>query len=312
MHQSAPTELLPALLALLETESVTLAARRLHVGQPAMSRTLERLRNALGDELLVRSGRNLVRTRRADALLPDVRDALFAAERVLSRAEAFVPRAARGAVTLSLGDDMQAIVALPLLEQLRARAPMLDVRIRPFSEGTAREALRGVVDVVVLPDLRGQYDIPGLDEIVLAPQYTRRFVVVSRAREKLALRRFLEREHVLVSPRGDEGGYVDDALRAEGLARRVAVTVPSFQAALALVARSDLVATLPDDVTRMLAPSLYAQVCPVPTPELPICVAWAARFASDERHAWLRAQVIEVMREVGRPASSPRRANRVR
>jgi DNA-binding transcriptional LysR family regulator len=296
----APTELLPALAALLETESVTLAAKRIGVGQPAMSRTLEKLRVVTGDALLVRTGRKLVRTKRATELLPEVRTLLVGAERVLAPARPFVPRTAVGVVTLALGDDMQAVLTGVLLERLRREAPGLDVRVRPLTADAAREAIRGVVDVGVFPDMRDQYVIPSIEELVLAPQYTRRFVTVSKRRRRLSMEPFLAAEHILVSPSGDEGGYVDDALRALGRKRRVAVTVPSFQAAIALVKESDLVATLPDDVTRVLGPKLHTQPCPVPTPALRMCVTWAARFAHDARHAWLRTLVIETVRNVGR------------
>jgi len=295
-----PTDLLPALAALLETESVTLAAKQMHVGQPAMSRTLEKLRAATSDALLVRSGRRLVRTARGDELLPEVRSLLATATRVLGPSVAFSPRDAAGVVTLALGDDMQAVLAGTLLERLRRDAPGLDIRVRPLSIDTAREAIRGTVDVAVLPDMRGQYAIPSMEDLVLSPQYTRRFVTVSRAKKKLSLDAFVAAEHALVSPTGTEGGYVDEALAAIGRRRRVAVAVPSFQAALTLVQQTDLVATLPDDLLRLLAPSLYRQPCPVPTPELRMCVAWAARFGPDSRHRWLRAHVVDVVRDVGR------------
>jgi DNA-binding transcriptional LysR family regulator len=300
MDQPVPVELLPALLALLETESVTQAARRMHVGQPAMSRTLEKLRAASADELLVRTGRRLVRTRRATEMLPAVRALLEGAQRVLGPARAFEPRTARGVVTLALGDDMQAVLSASLLERLRREAPGLDIRVRPISADIARDALRGLIDLAVVPDVRAQYDIPQFDEIVFAAQYTRRFVTVSRRRRRLSLEAFVSAEHLLVSPQGEEGGYVDDALRALGRKRRVAVAVPSFLAALELVRGTELLATLPDDVVSALAPRLFRQPCPVATPELPMCVCWAARFTTDARHRWLRTQVIEAVKATTR------------
>jgi DNA-binding transcriptional LysR family regulator len=300
VRMNAPVELLPALLALLETESVTLAARRMRVGQPAMSRTLEKLRKAVGDELLVRTGRKLVRTQRGSEILPELRTVLAGAERVLSPPTAFNPRTAEGVVTFAFGDDMQAALASPLLERLRTAAPGLDIRVRPLVLESAHEAVRGVVDLAVLPDLRSQYRIPLLDELVMSVQYTRRFVTVTRKRKKLTLEAFLKAEHALVSPGGEEGGYVDDALRALGLRRRVAVAVPSFQAAITLVRDTNLVATLPDDLLRVLAPELHRQPCPVATPELPMCVAWAARFTQDARHRWLRELLMQVVKELGR------------
>ncbi len=303
MPEPVATALLPALLALLETESVTLAAERIGVGQPAMSRTLEKLREATGDTLLVRDGRRLVRTVRAGELLPEVRAVLDGASRILAPAMPFEARTASGVVTIALGDDTQAMLTGPLLERLRAEAPGLDIRVRSIAASVAGDAVRGLVDLAVFPDMRGMYVIPSIDELVLRPVYTRRFVVASRRRRRLDLDAFLAAEHVLVAPQGTEGGYVDDALRPLGRARRVAVAVPTFQAAIALVASSDLVGTLPDDVLRVLAPRLHRQVCPVTTPDLAMCVCWAARFANDERHRWLRSLVMSTLTDVVRVRS---------
>jgi DNA-binding transcriptional LysR family regulator len=190
---------------------------------------------------------------------------------------------------------MQAVLAGALFERLRSAAPGLDLRVRPLTLDSAREAQRGAIELAVLPDLRSQYAIPALDELVLSVQYTRRFVTVSRRRRKLNLAGFLAAEHVLVSPQGEEGGYVDDSLRLLGQRRRVAVAVPSFLAALALVQSSELVATLPEDVLIALAPRLPRQPCPVITPTLPMCIGWAARFGNDARHRWLREQLRQVL-----------------
>jgi DNA-binding transcriptional LysR family regulator len=296
MH-ALPTALLPSLHALLDTESVTLAAARMHVGQPAMSRTLEKLREATGDALLVRAGKRLVRTQRADALLPELEQLLASAQRVLSPPARFSPASARGVITLALGDDLQAALSPSLLGALREEAPGLDVRVRPLSLRSAEEAVRGHVDVAVFPDLGRA--LPGLSELVLSPVYTRRFVAVTRRRRRLDLAAFVRAEHVLVSPEGKEGGYVDDALAVLGHSRRVAVAVPSFLAAIALVERTELVSTLPGEVVRALAPRLHRAPCPVPTPELRMCVAWAARFTSDPRQRWLRERVTRAVRELG-------------
>lgn len=297
-RMNAPTELLPALLALLETESVTLAAKRLGVGQPAMSRTLEKLRETTHDPLLVRTGRGLARTQHATEILPRVQAVVGVAEQVLAPAVVFDPLRTSGVVTLALGDDMQAMLAGKLLTRIRGEAPGLDIRVRPITRSIAQDAQRGIVDVVVIPDVRRDYAIPSMDDVVMKPEYVRRFVTATRTRRKLTLEAFASAEHVLVSPEGEEGGYVDDALRALGRRRRVAVTVPTFQAALALVRESELVTTLPDDLVRTLAPDLHRQACPVSTPELSMCVCWASRFTTDARHRWLRQHVAAELRAI--------------
>ena len=296
-----PVELLPALWALLHHESVTLAARDIGIGQPAMSRVLERLREQLGDPLLVRRGRGLVRSERGETLLGPAAEALEAARRVLAPPDRFEPATARGVVTVASGDDLQAVLAEHLLVRLRAEAPGLDVRILALGLDSVLDARRGVIDVAVGPDLRAVGGMPDLRDVVLRPVYQRRFVTVGARRRRLSLPAFCAAEHVLVSPQGVPGGYVDDALAKLGLARRVAVTVPTFQAALALVAATDLVATLPEDVVRhhggtRAREGLHVQRCPVETPTFPVCLMWSPHRAEDARHRWLRERVREVLR----------------
>lgn len=306
--------LLAPLVALLEEESVSAAAVRVGVTQPAMSRTLARLRAAVGDELLVKAGRGLRRTTRADALLPSAQATLAQASSLLSAPPPFSPKTATGTATLALGDDLQSLVGARVLLRLRERAPGLDVRLRALGPATLEEARRGVVDVALIPRL--PYGLPPLDEFVLKPLYERRFVTVSVQKKKLDLDAFCAAEHVLVSPQGVEGGYVDDALQQLKRRRRVAVTVQSFTAALEVLRQSpSLVSTLPRDVVRGLAPALHVQACPVETPHFPICLAWQARVSLDPRQRFLREVVVAGVKDVigrqmwgDREASTTKRA----
>jgi DNA-binding transcriptional LysR family regulator len=272
--------LLPALVALLETESVSLAATRLGVTQPAMSRTLGRLRDATGDELLVKAGRGLQRTVRGTALLDPARDALARATQVLSAPLPFEPATARGRVTVAMTEELQAMTGGRLLRRLRARAPGLDVRLRATGDGTVDEGRRGVVDVALSPIL--PVGMPDLSDFVVRPRYE----TVTRRRRRLGLDAFCRADHLLVAPGGREGGYVDDALARLGRTRRVAVTVLSFSSALALIAADDdLVTTLPDDVVQVLGAGLrrklHVQRCPVETPVLPVALIWHATRSRD-------------------------------
>ncbi len=288
--------LLPALVALLETESVTRAALQLGVGQPAMSRTLSRLRALTGDPLLVRTGRQATRTARGDILLPEAKAALQAASRAFAPPVAFVPASAKGTLALALGDDLSAMLVAPLLERLRREAPGIDLRVHALAAASVDAARRGTIDLVVCPDVGPEGGLPDISDFVRKPSYLRRFVTVTRATKRLSLEAFCAAEHILVSPRGDDQGYVDRALSSAGRRRRrVAVTVPSFQAALALVARTDLIATLPDDLIMALAPRLHTQRCPVATPELAMCMFWHARLTTDTRHRWLRTRIEDAL-----------------
>lgn len=295
--------LLPALVALLEEQNVSKAAARLAVTQPAMSRTLAKLRAATGDELLTRAGRGVMRTTHAATLLPAAQAALQAATAVLSTTIPFAPVTATGAVTVALGDDLQAMFGAALLSTLQARAPKLDVRLRGLSLGTVEHLRTGAVDVAIVPEL--PKGLPDLSDFVVKRLYQRRFATVSQRPTRLSLDAFCAAHHVLVSPAGDDVGSVDASLKKRGRRRRVVVTVAGFLPALALLqARDDLVATLPRDLVQTLAPTLTTSPCPTPLDPVDISLVWHARQTSDARHRFVRDVVSSTVQAVLRAATT--------
>lgn len=294
--------LLPALVALLEEQNVSKAAARLAVTQPAMSRTLSKLRTATGDELLTRAGRGLVRTTRASTLLPAAQAALSAATSVLSTTTPFAPATATGAVTVALGDDLQAMFGAGLSSTLHAQAPHLDLRLRGLSLATVEFLRTGAVDVAIVPEL--PKGLPDLSDFVVKRLYQRRFVTVSQRRKRFSLDAFCAADHVLVSPAGDDAGSVDASLKMRGRRRRVAVTVSGFLPALALLqARADLVATLPRDLVQTLAPTLTTSPCPTPLEPVELSLVWHARQTSDARHRFVRDVVTSTVQTLLRAAA---------
>jgi DNA-binding transcriptional LysR family regulator len=284
--------LLLALERLLATGHVGKAAAELGVSQPAMSRQLERLRGLLGDPLLVRVGRGMVLTARAEALLPLARTALEAVHAALRPPAPFNPLVAQGSFHLAIPDDVLAAVVLPLMEHLRTAAPRLDVRVRAMTRASLEALTRGTLDVAVLPDVRGMpgLNAPDLSEFVVQPLFTDRFVVVAARRiPRLTVQAWAARDHVLVTPAGEsERGIVDGLLAREGLSRRVALTVPSFQQAALVVASSDLVATLPERAARLSGVPLALHPPPLPMPPLPMNLVWHPRTTTSARHRFIR------------------------
>jgi DNA-binding transcriptional LysR family regulator len=289
--------LLRALERLLATRSVSAAARSLGVGQPAMSKTLQRLRGELGDPLLVRVGHAMVPTPRGAALAEPVGAALAAAGRVLARPEAFDPKTARGQFVLAMPEHAHTTVAVPFIERLEAAAPGLDLRIRTLTFASRVELARGDLHLAIVPDLSALPNLPkpDLSEFVVRPLYREEYAVVS-ARKRRPLRWTLDRyasaRHVLVATLGENDvGVVDPFLEKLGMRRRVAVTVPGFLQAARLVASTDLVATLPERVAHTTGYPLDIQRPPLELPELRMLVGWHPRDTNDPRHRWLREQL---------------------
>lgn len=298
--------LLIALDRLLGTGSVTASAAALGVTQPAMSRTLQRLRDALGDPIFVRDGRNLVPTERAKALAEPVSSALRAAARVFERPEAFDPLTARGELRIALGDEAQTAFAEAILTALWGAAPGVDVRIQRLTRDSVHAGRRGDIALALAPDLSAlPSDARAVDtsDFVAKRLYERRFVVVSsqqRPRRRLDLRAFAAADHLVVGPDADGRGFVDDYLAKLGLRRRVAATVTSFHTAAHVVARTHLVCTLPEEVARSADVALVIAKPPLALPLLPMQLLWHPRFTTDPRHRFMRELVGAAVKSVMR------------
>lgn len=281
--------LLVTLDALLSEGSVAGAAQRLNLSAPAMSRQLARIRYLLGDPVLVRAGRGLVPTPRAEALRGRLRGLVTQAEALvrgedeldLSRLErTFVIRANDGFV----GTFGAALASLCARE-----APNVRLRfVHPDKEDV--EALRqGRVDVDV-----GVISAMG-PEIRLQALFHDRFVGVVRPGHPLAqemtLQGFVSFPHVSVSRRGRFSGPIDEALSALGLTRFVAITVANFADTLAIVRTSDHVSAVPARLTQSARADLYSFELPVKTDALLISHAWHPRLDADPAQSWLRTMI---------------------
>ena len=120
------------------------------------------------------------------------------------------------------------------------------------------------------------------------------------AGEELTLARFLALDHIVVSITGVGPAPVDETLAAMGRMRRVKVRAPNFFAAMEIAARSDLVATLPESLTKVTATigQFVSQPPPLPLDDVPMSLAWHARHQNAPRHAWLRGMIVAAARDV--------------
>ena len=295
--------LLLALDRLLARESVTEAARELGLTQPAMSRSLQRLRLLLGDPLLVRVGRGVEVTERGRALRGPVEDALAAARRVLEPPPEFDPLSARGQLVIGLSEEGQLALADSIVRAVWAVAPNIDLRVRALSMQSLEEGRRGVIDLAIAPDLSalpGRAGAVDFSELAARPLYMRRFVV-ARAPETASptdLDSYCAAHHAIVSFEGGGLGFVDDLLAAIGRRRRVAASLSSFPAVARLVSRSSLLATMPEDVVRAMGYPLLISELPFDLPQLPMLLLWHPRFTPDARHRFLRDRVTMAVRSV--------------
>jgi DNA-binding transcriptional LysR family regulator len=284
--------LLVALDALLAERNVTRAARRLGLSQPALSAQLARLRDLFRDPLFLPAQRGVTPTARAIELEAPVRRALDEVRDVLAQGRGFDPATADLTVAIACSDYMQVAAIAPLALDLRVSAPRLRLAIRQLDGNLLGQQMEaGVVDLALMTPSTGP---PALRTRLL---FHERYVTITRRRHprvrgKLTLDDFVALEHVVVSPRGGGfGGPVDAALGKLGRKRRVAVSAASFLFVPELVARSDLIATVPERLVRERAERLQVLDPPLPLEGFRMGLVWHERTQRHPAHRWIRERL---------------------
>jgi DNA-binding transcriptional LysR family regulator len=282
---------------LLTERNVSRASKRLGLSQSATSHALARLRDAVGDPLLVRTPHGVAPTPRAEAMAEDLGAALSLIERAFVSKPEFDPRTARQRFAVAATDYAELLLLPSLVSMLERTAPGLEVWLRNVSSDSLPSLRRGEVDLAIgvfSPDEIG----PDLRRATLLED---RFVCIVRrghplVRKRLTVARFASAKHVLVAPRGKGGGPIDDALALRGHARSIAVAVPHFLAASHLVAQTDLVLTVAERIARFFAETLPIRVLAAPfeLPRIRLSMIWHDRNDASAAHRWLRERLIEV------------------
>lgn len=289
----ADINLLVAFEALMQERSVTRAAKRLALSQSAMSHTLSRLRELIGDELFVRSGREMQPTPRAVAMIEPVRAALREIGAVLQPTLPFRPAEVRATVTIRAFDFAQFELLPRLAAILAERAPGVCLVARPYEADAARALADGSADLVI-GLLRERQDP---HHRVLS---TEGFACAVRTghpclTEPLTPERFAALSHVVVSPVGRPAGFVDAALGDLELVRHVGFVAPQLFSAAVAAAQSDMILTAAERHLRVLARTLPLTLLepPVSLPSFDVAMTWHERRSGDALHRFIREAVIE-------------------
>ncbi len=281
--------LLKALDALLDERSVTRAAQRLSLTQPAVSGMLTRLRESFGDPLFVRTQRGITPTLRAQELAVPVKELLGGIESLL-QPQAFDPATAQMTVHLAATDYAMQAVVVPLLAKLRRCAPGVRMAVVPAQHLPVFERLeRGDIDLALIspentaPDLYARH------------LFDERYVCVMRSDHPeaqggaLSLDRFCALDHALISYTGGSFfGATDEALARLGRSRRVVLSITSFLVLPEILRTSDLIAVVPERVVAQ-AHGLVVLEPPLEIRGFAKTAAWHERTHRSAGHRWVRS-----------------------
>lgn len=293
--RSFDLNLLIAFDALISEGSVTKAARRLKIQQPAMSHSLSTLRVLLQDELFIRVGQVMQPTAKARSLAVPVRQALRQAQLALSGGEAFDPATEERVFRIAMKPETELLLLPDLTARLRRLAPGIRVLVRVFSYDAGEPSLEdGVVDLVVgctfARTSRRVFET--LFDVELACCFNRDLLDLANP---IGLDAYLASEHALISQSESLQGCIKEALEIAGIELNVATAAPGFMSILSSAQVSPVIATIPKRIADRYGPLLGLEVSPMPVRLTlpPVHMAWAVHADKDPANAWLRQQVRE-------------------
>jgi DNA-binding transcriptional LysR family regulator len=283
--------LLVAFDALLDERSVTRAAQRLNVTQSAMSASLKRLREALGDPVLLQHGKAMIPTPHALALAPEVASALAALRRLTMPSTGFDPASSSRVFRVAASDYIATVVLAPLLQALEHEAPGIRLEIALPADSTSERLAKGEYDAVLTPE---DFIDPGHPAELL---FEEGHVVVGCAANPL-LAAPLTREgfasvgHVAVKIDG-RNTHIENELGRLGVVRRIEVHAPSFIQAPWLLPGTRRIALMHTRLAMLVAPLLGLRIAapPFSIPPMREMMQFHATRAHDDGLMWLRGRI---------------------
>ena len=284
----------------MSERSLTRAAEKLALTQPAVSNAMRRLRDAVGDELLVRHGHGVQPTPRAQALWPVVRDALASLAENLAP-ERFNPGTAKITLLLLMADATAATLIPHLTSILEAEAPGLTVRILPLTTRDPRSLLDNEnADMAignfpaVQADLTARAQAGALVAYETRRLYDGEYVAAMRrdhplSRQPLTLDRYCKARHALVSFSGRAWGFIDEALATLGKKRHIALTVNQYGTAARVVMQSDLLTVMPRHFVPITHLQEHLHIAKLPLDVMPVHIdaVWHKRGPNRIAYDWM-------------------------
>ena len=290
--RQADLNLLVALAVLLEERQISTAADRYFLSQPAMSRSLQRLRILFNDELLVKTKEGYELTLRAEQIQSELTEILARLE-VMLRGGNFEPAIAEDCFTIACTDYAAIILGQPLFASFYKQAPSALLNIESWYDEAFHDCEKGKLDLIMWVNAVPQ-------PLVYETLFEEEFVCVFDrnnilSEQELTLEKFLNCYHVVVSVEKGQQTLIERKLEELGVTRKPALRVPYFGAAIHAVQGTSLIATVPKRIAQSYCTNLDLKVMEAPIELEPFryIMAWHPRLSDDKAHSWLRKLVKE-------------------
>ena len=299
--------LLVAFHVLVRERSVTKAAAQLRMTQSAMSAALKRLRESLQDEILVQHGKKMIPTARAVGLAPEIAQAIQGLRHLLASATAFDPAISTRRFRIAASDYITTVILIPLIEQLKVRAPTIEFEIRLLDGATRKAMDDGELDLMLTPEQYLAQDHP-YDFL-----FNERHVVVGCAhnpvfRQPLTIEAYASCGHIAVEIQG-QPTFIEGVLKGASDPRRLQVVAPSFLQLPWMLRNSNRLALMHERLAQLLIEpfSLAIAQCPFDLPVMKEMMQFHSARAQDAGLCWLRNEVKKAADQKSNVASGTRK-----
>jgi len=292
--------LLPIAVALYDELSVSRAARQLGMSQPAVSKTLRRLRETFDDPLFVRGPSGIVPTPRAHAIVRTARPHLQHLQEDLLKDERFDPAASTRPITLAISDIAEMAFFPSILEHFRTHAPKCPLSAVSLSDAQLAEGLeKGDIDLAA-----GYFPALALRNFRQRRLSKHGFACLMRAghplwKSRLTVSSFLAAEHIVIRPKGRSQDVLERFIERRRMRRKIAVYTSNVLSVPFIVMESHLIATMPYAVVTRFA-ALTPQVAAALPPfdlQYDLKLIWHRRFDNDPRSLWIREHLAAVFKD---------------
>jgi len=285
---------LRVLAALLNHPNLTHVGNQLHMTQSAVSKTLAQLRDAFGDELLVRDGQQYLLTSKALQLKQELPTRLEALE-TLYRPEQFNPALCERQFVMASSDYVAEYIFPDIVAKVAEQAPNVTLAYQPWHKSKLADIADLPIDIVST-----LVEAPPENCFGLRQGEDKLAVLMNQNHplsQSLSLQEYLAASHLLVTGGGDKDSLVDQALKLQNQQRNITLQVPFFSTAIVLLQQTQHLLTTPLHIAVQMAQSaqLAWQPLPVTLPAQQYHLLWHQRFQQDPAHQWFRELAFPVL-----------------
>lgn len=293
--QGLDLNLFIALNSLIETKSVTLAAKKLYLSQSAMSCALNRLREVLGDDILVVSGKKMVPTPYAESIYPAVKEILNNATNIVKGGKEFDPNQSNRTIKISASDFVISSFLALRINEITNTAPNLSFEVRVFyGESEIDDLLRGDIDLLFFPR-----EYPDIQNCFRTKVFTENYVVVACSKSlisknKLTREQFEQCEHVIMRPNGKKKSVDEQFFSLQGFERKSAIRIATYGMMHQFIIGTDRIATIPFSLAKQITQIHPVQIVETnfAMPKIEETILWHESRNKDEAILWFKNRLL--------------------